>query len=234
MKYKQYLDRHNNGALSDKEWEDLTKAMLDAHFNAEKKARWVQWLAQNGIEREAPKMQSRRVWKLLAAASILFAVAVTGWIMLDAPRVTPAQRLAMNYLEKPFDINPGGVRGEKAIDINRGMALEAFSNREYDKAYQYMRRIETDGMAKASDYFQMGLCLMYIEKPDYNTALDKFERARRADPGVYTDEINWFSGLCHLMLGDSDRAESAFRRVADSPSSRNREAAKALLKALRK
>lgn len=234
MKYEQYLDRHNNGALSDTEWEDLTRSMLGAHFDVEKKARWAQWLAQNGIERAAPQMQSRRIWKLLAAASILFAVAVAGWIMFGTSSVTPAQRLAMNHLEKPFNINPGGVRGDKAMDINRGMALEAFSNRDYEKAYRYLRSVETEGQAKAADFFQMGLCLMYKEKPDYNTALDKFERARRADPGVYTDEINWFSGLCHLMLGDSDQAESAFRRVIDSPSSRNSESAKALLKALRK
>ena len=233
MKYKQYLDRHNNGTLSDTEWEDLTRAMLGAHFDREKQAEWAQLLAQNGVVRQAPRMRFRKTWRMLAAASVLIATAITGWLLLGPPSVSPAQRLAIAYMEKPFEINAGAVRGEKAVDINRGRALEAFSNREYEKAYRYLRLVETEGQAKAEDFFQMGLCLMYRDQPEYQGALNKFNLARQSDAAVYVDEIDWFSGLCHLLLGDTNNAEASFQKVAGSASSRNRAAAEAILKALR-
>jgi hypothetical protein len=94
--------------------------------------------------------------------------------------------------------------------------------------------VETEGQAKAEDFFQMGLCLMYRDQPEYQGALNKFNLARQSDASVYVDEINWFSGLCYLMLGDTGNAETAFGKVRDSASSRNRDAAEVILKALRK
>jgi Tfp pilus assembly protein PilF len=75
---------------------------------------------------------------------------------------------------------------------------------------------------------------MYQKRPDYVSAIRAFKAAQKLDPAVYTDEINWFNGLCYLMTGDNVSAESALKLVIDSPSSRNREAAIDLLNTLKK
>jgi len=233
MKYQHLLEKHNNGSLSDADWEQLAEKMMQAQFNRQKKTDWENLLAQKGITRTPQVAQTVFLWRALAAALLLVAAA-TAWFLWGPPATAPAQRLAANYLEQPFLLDQGTTRGEKATDINRGRALEAFNNRQYEKALQYLQRVEAGAQAKAPDFFQMGLCLMYQSKPDYRAALNAFAAARKSDPEVYTDEINWFSGLCFLLLHDNKNAEVALQQVTDSPSSRNREAAEKLLQALKK
>ena len=234
MNLKQYLEKHTNGALSDAEWEQLAQGMMQAQFDRQKKSAWQQLLAERGITRTPKVARQYPLWRLLAAASVLLVAAVAVWSIWPRPLAGPAQRLAANYLEQPFRLDQGASRGEKAMDINRGRALEAFNNGQYEKAVQYLQLVEAGGQAKAADFFQLGLCLMYQHKPDYRGALNAFSAARQSDPAVYTDEINWFSGLCYLMLEDNRNAEIALQRVIDSPSSRNREAASELLQALKR
>ncbi len=236
MNLKQYLEKHNNGDLDDAEWEQLAQNMMQAKFDRQKQTAWQRLLAEKGITR-TPRTAARVLpmrWRLLAAASVLFVAAMTGWLLWERTAGAPAQRLAAGHLEQPFRLDQGTVRGEKAMDINRGRALEAFNNRHYEKAVQYLQSVEAAGLAKAADYFQLGLCLMYQNKPDYQGALNAFAAARQSDSSVYTDEINWFSGLCYLLLNDESNARTRLQQVIDSPSSRNRAAAGELLQALKR
>ena len=137
--------------------------------------------------------------------------------------------MASNYLEQPFRLNQGNTRGEDSVELNRGKAFEAFEMKQYEKSLQYLQLIEAERSAKAPDYFQMGLCLMYQNTPDYTAALRTFEAARKLDATVYADEINWFAGLCYLMNNQSDAAAMELKKVAESASSRNRDAAARLL-----
>jgi len=231
MNFKDYLEKHKNGDMNDAEWERLAQSMMNAQFDQEKRTAWEQQLAQKGISRTAPKgLAAWPVRKLLAAASIVLVAAVGAWMIWGSNPLSDAQKMAGNYLEQPFRLDQGNVRGGQAVDVNRGRALEAFNNRQYENALQYLQLVEADGQAKAADFFQMGLCLIYQQRPDYQAALNTFNAAKQIDPAIYTDEINWFSALCHLMLEDKTNARTFLQKVIDSPSSRNRGAAEQLLK----
>jgi len=233
MNYRQYLEKHHNGALSDAEWEQLAQNMMNAHFGQEKRAAWERLLAIRGITRTPPAASRSFVFRYWsAAAAVLIAVAAVLWLFWPQPAIAPAQRLALRHLEQPFGFSQGSIRGDAATDINRGRALEAFDQREYVNAARYLRLVEAEGKAKAADYFQLGLCLLYQPVPDYHGALNAFAAARRSDASVYADETDWFSALCYLMLGDKDQAAAVLQRVAESPSSRNQQAAEELLKTL--
>lgn len=232
MNFKHYLERHNNGDLDDEEWELLAQKMIVEQFDRKKKTIWARKLSENGIVRTPPAARISPFWRMLAAASLVAAAAVIVWALWLQPGGMPAQRLAANYLEQPFRLNQGSIRGDNSTDFNRGRALEAFNSRQYENAARYLQSIEAEGRAKAADFFQLGLCLVYQSKPDYRGALDAFAAAQRSDPAVYTDEINWFSGLCYLLLDQNEQARTALQQVADSPSSRNREAALKLIRAL--
>ena len=169
----------------------------------------------------------------MAAASVLFIAAISIWLLWAKSPESQAQQLAATYLEKPFPLDQGTTRGDKATNVTRGRALEAFNNRQYEKAVQYLQLVEAEGNARTPDFFQLGLCLMYQKKPDYRSALNAFVAARQSDLAVYKDEINWFSGLCYMMLNDKQNAEIMLQRVLDSPSSRNRAQVEALMNALK-
>jgi hypothetical protein len=237
MNLREYNEKHNNGALSNDDWEQLAQRLLNAKFDREKQAEWAGHLAKQGISRSAPaarRIELYSAWKLMAAASVLIVLASVSWYFFLRSPLSAAQQMAGNYLEQPFRLNQGNTRGEDSIEKNRGKAYEAFDNKQYEKAVQYLQIVESNGQAKSSDFFQTGLCLMYQKHPDYPGAIRSFKAARQLDPAAYTDEINWFSGLCYLMIDDKPSAENALKLVVDSPSSRNRDAAVDLLKALKK
>jgi len=56
---------------------------------------------------------------------------------------------------------------------------------------------------------QLGIA--YMEQRNYETALEKLERAKQADPG-YSPTYNML-GLLHQILGDNNRAEDYFKKA---------------------
>jgi len=56
---------------------------------------------------------------------------------------------------------------------------------------------------------QLGIA--YMEQRNYETALEKLERARQADPG-FSPTYNML-GLLHQILGDNNRAEDHFKKA---------------------
>jgi tetratricopeptide (TPR) repeat protein len=237
MNIKDYIEKHNNRTLMDQEWEHLAQNLLNAKFDAEKKAQWAQKLRENGVHRTVSgslRLSSVNIRKFMAAASVLLVLFAAGWYFFLKNPLTNGQAMAKAYLQQPFRLDPGTRRGEESTEITRGMAYAAYEMKQYDRALTYLRIIESEGQPKAADFFQMGLCLMYQKEPDYARAINAFNAAQKLDPAKYPDEINWFSGLCYLMTGNNQAAAVSLQKVVDSPSSRdNQEAAKVLLRKLK-
>ncbi|MBL7825039.1 MAG: hypothetical protein JNJ57_00295 [Saprospiraceae bacterium] len=235
MLIKQYFEKHQTGTLKDDEWESLAQSMILAKFDRDKMKQWSDQLEQMEVRRNAPAFHFSmpRLKRLLAAATLLLAFSTLAWYFLLHDSRSPAQQMAAMHLEQPFRLNQGNTRGEASVEKNRGQAIEAFEMKMYEKSLRYLRTIESEGHAKASDYFQMGLCLMYQPSPDYGAAVRAFETAGRLDPVAYLDERNWFTGLCQLMNNNVGAAKIALQKVIDSPSSRNREAALELIEKMK-
>ena len=236
MNIKAYYEKHKNGTLMDTEWEVLAQTLLNGKFDQEKKTEWEQKLKERGIYRVPAKsfwLQSGNTRKYLAAASLLLIVFAAGWYFLLRNPLTSAQVMASHYIEQGFQLDQGQTRGDQSTEINRGKAYVAFELKEYEKSLTYLRIIESEGQPKAADFFQMGLCLMYQKEPNYTSALNAFKAGQQLDPNAYSDEINWFSALCYLMTGDEKAAAASLQKVMDSPSSRNRDAATALLRKIK-
>ncbi len=117
----------------------------------------------------------------MAAAAALVVLMAASWFFFLRSPLTSAQRMASQYLEQPFRLNQGNTRGAESIEKNRGKASIAFDMKEYEQSLGYLRIIESDGQAKAPDYFQMGLCLMYQKTPDYTKAIDAFNVVNREE-----------------------------------------------------
>lgn len=236
MNIRDYNEKHKQGALSDEEWEKLTQHLLNAKFDREKSKEWAQMLKEQGIERNPTLIHSPvkrlNLPRFAAIAAAFIALAAATWFFVLQPRGETVRTLAANHLEQPFRFNGGNTRGEDSMEKNRGRALEAFANKDYEKSLDYLQQVEAEGQAKAADYFQMGLCLLYQKNADYRGALNAFNKATDNDPNAYKDEIYWFSALCYIQLGDNTQAGKALNHVIESPSSRDQEKARQLLEAM--
>ncbi len=237
MKLNEYKKKHDQGVLKEEEWEQMAQQLLNAKFDKELGAEWEKKLQAKGVYRTPPIQGSRslrtvNIRQYLSVAAVFLLIAAGTWFMFFRSPLSPTQQLASSHLEQPFRMNSGNTRGDDSIEKNRGMALEAFSNRQYEKSLNYLQKVESEGQAKASDYFQMGLCLMYQVKPDYQNALKMYDLATASDAMAYQDEIHWFSALCQLMLGQNQAAKSNLEKVIASKSSRNQLDAQKILDAL--
>ncbi|MCB0640209.1 MAG: hypothetical protein KDC44_01155 [Phaeodactylibacter sp.] len=226
MSHEKNQDKHNFD-----EWEPKAQQLINAKFDLEKQLSWEQSLAERGIYRKpstAKRISLRR--GLAVAASLLFLLAA-GWFMMIQSN-TPAQKMALKYMESPHQLVDEVQRGAEGIAQNKGRAMEAYYNRQYEVALKHLQTIEAQGQADADVYFQMGLCLMYQKMPNYTVALQSFAEAQSLDAESYQDEINWYSALCYVLTDQTDAAKTALQKVADSPSSRKHKDAEQLLQTL--
>lgn len=235
MNIQQYFEKQNRGLLDDKEWEELASYLLQIKFDREKEQLWAQKLESNGVRR-SPLQARKRLHpvKLIGIAATLLLLFVSTWYFFVRMPLSNSQQLAAHYLEQPFRINQGNTRGSESVELNRGKAFETYETGQYEKSLGYLENIVSSGQAKAGDYFQIGLCLMYQKSPDYKAAINAFNMATQIDPEAYTDEIHWYSGLCYMMLKNNNAAIQQLELVEKSASSRNREAATELLGKLSK
>jgi len=192
---------------------------------------WEQSLAKKGIYREHPpgKRIPLKTW-LAVAASVLLLLSAGSYFLWSTTH--SAQHLALQHIETPHELVDEVKRGAEGIAQNKGRAMEAYYNQQYEVALQYLQAIEAQDQADADVYFQMGLCLMYQQRPAYQGALDAFAEAKKSDPARYQDEINWYSALCFILTNQLDAAKATLQKVADSPSSRKNKDAEKLLQTL--
>jgi tetratricopeptide (TPR) repeat protein len=234
MTLKDLKNKHLNGTLSDQEWETAAEQYIPAMLRKLKREQWAAQLAEKGIHRHPSAITRPFYLRYWAAAAIFVALLSAVWFLKQWNTAPDAYQMAAQYLDQPFLINSSATRGDSAAQQNffRGQALEAFQNRDYEKAIAYLQQIEAEQSLNASDYFQLGLALAYQQQPDYQRAILAFEKARQLDPSKYKDEIQWFTALCYIMLNNQPQAEQLLRDIANSPSSRNQSAAQKLLEQL--
>ena len=214
--------------MSYDEWESTVQQFINAKFDLDKQLSWEQSLAKMGIYRKPKSPKYISITKaIFMAASLLFLFAFAWYLFIQTS--DPAQELALKYIEVPHQLRAGEKRGAEGMAINKGRALEAYYNQQYERALSHLQKIEIAYQADANVFFQMGLCLMYKNAPDYNGALEVFAEAKRLDTVGYQDEINWYSALCLIMMDQFEQAKTVLQQVMNSPSSRKQEAASALV-----
>ena len=214
------------------DWESAAQSLINAKFDAERQLALEQTLAKHGIHRKEKAAKRISLRPVLAIAASVLVLVALGWYFFG-PSDSAAQQMALGYLENPHQLVGGSVRGgEATIAQDKAKATEAYNNQQYGTALQFLESIEDQGAGDTDTYFLKGLCLMYQETPDYAAALQGFETVRRLDGNSYTDEINWYAGLCYIMTDQLDTAKSSLEKVAKSASSRKYKDAEMLLKKL--
>ncbi|MEO1264037.1 MAG: hypothetical protein AAFZ15_34850 [Bacteroidota bacterium] len=222
-----------NNDLSEQGWEKLANNLLNAKFDETRIRRMEKIMEQEGIYRTQKPSPFISYQKTLAIAASFLLLLTIGWLLFNGGQDS-AQILANQHLEKPFQLNEGDHRGEDTVEITRGKALEAYNNQHYESALEYLLNIEAQGSIEASDYFQMGLCLMYQQKPNFKEAIKAFNKTKEKNTTIYKDEINWLLSLCYIMTDNKNEAINYLNKILDSSSSRQQDAAKKLLEEIKK
>lgn len=109
-------------------------------------------------------------------------------------------------------------------------AADLLSKEDFTGAFLLLRKIEKNEASNDTLLFLKGYCLMQIWEG--REAMLNFEKLAHA-PTTWQAELEWYTGLCHLVAGEKQEAVAAFEKVAAQRGHRYRAQAERASKLLR-
>lgn len=225
----------NNDDLSPEELDDLTKSLIQAKFDREKRANWAKQLEEKHSVRPFPSIvpqKKQRRWQspiiAIAASLALLLVALVIW----QPFQSQTDQLVASYTtENPFPNNLVRKGNSKAIPDLRLEAAETYVEGDYSSAASLYEQLRTSDKSTVEDALFLGLCQLYTQQ--YEAAVATFETAKPQSvvEDQFQQEINWFLALAYIQQDNISDARTQLEYIVSNKHWRHADAAK-LLKTL--
>jgi tetratricopeptide (TPR) repeat protein len=103
-------------------------------------------------------------------------------------------------------------------------AIASYTAKEYDKAIGYLEQVINADQGDMETVFMHGIANMEVK--NYPVASGSFTKVIEHNDNLYLEDATWYLGLCYMMTGEKDKAESQFSAIAASGSRYRKEAAK--------
>lgn len=173
------------------------------------------------------KIPGKKLTAVSVAASLFLLLAVNG--IINRSNLSGASGL----YEKYYTVYPGAGASRTATadsynEINK--ALLQFNEQNYEESLVLLREVLNKDADNPVGNFYSGMA--YQETGQYEKALGSYQQVIRAGNNLFTDQAEWYSGLCYLQMDDRKNAARQFKRIADSKSF-YREKAVAILKKMK-
>ena len=154
------------------------------------------------------KLYERR-WHLAAASATI--LILIGSVLLSDQKPHQTQDLFNQYYEAETSI----MVTRKAninIDDDVQMALQFYSNAEYQKAIEIFKNNPDNIISE----FYLGLS--YIETQDYLVAKESFQAVLDHNDNLFIEQAEWYKALCLLKLDAQNEATRLFLEIENSNS----------------
>ena len=205
MDIKKYTEE---GKLSADELEAISKELIQAKFDREKRKAWGQRLKDEyGVERGIAHKKRSFPFSKLAIAAIL--ACITGIVMYSVILFSTSKydNLVNESIEKLITIDNHAVvtRGDEAIDAQVLSAIEAYKNQEYEQSIIIWQQLITTGKLKGSTHYNLALCYLQKEPSATEEAIKNLLEARNTK--TVQEEANWALALAYLQVNKKEEAK---------------------------
>lgn len=218
----------NQEQLSEQELEEITRNLIQAKFNREKKQKWATQLTQ---EYQTERTQTAKIRKLplttiAIAASIVLMLALIP--VLGLFRTSTESLLAEYTIENPYPNKLIRKSTEADISEIRLEATEAYNQQQFEKAIQQYQELEKSKEANLEDLLYLGLSQIY-EKQSQN-AVNTLEKAQieSQQEQRFEQEINWFLALAYLQNEEEMKSKKLLEKIIEENAWRAMDAGKLL------
>lgn len=170
--------------------------------------------------------------KLMSIAATVLLVLSAGWWGYNQWRTPLVQQTANLYLEKDVADSHNTTRRSPTQhkEDEQVIAKDAYREKNFDKAIVHYKHIINLNIATADDYFEVGLCHLFQNQPNYTAAVTYFEAAKKLDvTAALEDDRLWFTALAHIKLRNWKEASNVLVALSHSESSRRITETKQLL-----
>jgi len=154
----------------------------------------------------AGKFKAKRIVLSTVAASLILLLGITG-IMSRQSQDDIYQKFYTKY-EATGIVRSANLTADKTLSE----ALQKFENQDYDAALSLFTEVISRDQNNMVGHFYTGISLQETGK--YQNAIKEFETVIIDKDNLFTEQAEWYIGLCYLQTNENKKAYKQFKKIA--------------------
>jgi len=152
------------------------------------------------------KFKAKRIVLSTVAASLILLLGITG-IMSRQSQGDIYQKFYTKY-EATGIVRSANLTANKTLSE----ALQKFENQDYNAALDLFTEVITRDQNNMVGHFYTGVSLQETGK--YQNAIKEYETVIIDKDNLFTEQAEWYIGLCYLQTNENKKAYKQFKKIA--------------------
>jgi len=157
----------------------------------------------------AGKFNLKRIITSTVAASIIILLSFSGILSKQDSPSDIYQKFYSKY-EITATVRSANLNANNTFAI----ALQKYENKDYTEALNLFGQVIANDPGNMAGHFYSGVSLQETGK--YNRAIEEYNTVMLNKDNLFTEQAEWYTGLCLLQTNDNKKAYRQFKKVAES------------------
>ena len=153
------------------------------------------------------KFKAKRFVLSSVAASLILLLGITGILSRQSSQGDIYQKFYNRY-EATGIVRSANLTANKTL----GEALQKFENQDYNAALDLFGKVITTDQNNMVGHFYTGVSLQETGK--YQNAIKEYETVIIDKDNLFTEQAEWYIGLCYLQTNENKKAYKQFKKIA--------------------
>ena len=153
------------------------------------------------------KFKAKRILVSTVAASIILLLGITGILSRQSSQEDIYQKFYNKY-------EATGIVRSANLTANQTLtkALQKFENQDYNAALDLFSEVISKDQNNMVGHFYTGISLQETGK--YQNAIKEYETVIIDKDNLFTEQAEWYIGLCYLQTNENKKAYKQFKKIA--------------------
>ncbi len=149
----------------------------------------------------------KKIAMATVAASLIFLLGITGLLTRESSTNDIYQDFYARY-------EASGTSRSAGITVNKAMAeaLQKYERQDYESALELFGQVLAQDPSNMAGHFYSGVSLQETGK--YSRALEEYATVIVDKDNLFTEQAEWYTGLCYLQTHEEKKALRQFRKIA--------------------
>ena len=157
----------------------------------------------------AGKFNAKRIVLTTVAASLILLLGLTGILARQSSQNDIYQKFYTKY-------EATGIVRSANVTTNQKLteALQKYENQEYNAALDLFSEVLNKDRNNMVGHFYTGVSLQETGK--YQNAIKEYETVIVDKDNLFTEQAQWYIGLCYLQTNENKKAYKQFKKIANN------------------
>lgn len=157
----------------------------------------------------AGKFNLKRIVTSTVAASVIVLLGLTGVLTRQQSSGDIYQKFYSKY-EIAGTVRSASINENKIFNL----ALQKYENKDYTEAINLFGQVISNDPNNMAGHFYSGISLQ--ENGKYSSAMNEYKTVIENKDNLFTEQAEWYTGLCLLQTNENKKAYRQFKKIAES------------------